>query len=221
MAIASWTALAASFAALFTAMFSVVKWRDEAHARDAGFAEQHKQWSRNFEEQRDQWGRAFEDQRKRGVGEWQITFLRELVIRRLGVYPSLLKTLSAVRYYSDGSAKGLVEFVPAELPNTEADLLNHLYGEAGLVMSARTREKVHGAWFACRTYQQRPHDDALNQLINSFYEARHCLRADIQIGDTQSFQTQIDDMSRELTTSGNAAGHPGVPAVRGQRAGRS
>lgn len=197
MAIASWTALAASLAALFTAAFSVIKWRDEARARNAALADQ-----------RDQWTQTFKDQRERGAGEWQVTFLRELVTRRLGVYPSLLKTLSAVRYYSDGS----LELAREDLRNAERELLAHLYGEAGLVMSARTREEVHGARSACREYIRQESDESLNKLINAFYDARHWLRADIQIGDAKSFQTQIDDMSRPYI----AAGARGAPVARGR-----
>jgi hypothetical protein len=185
MEITAITALAASAGALTTSAFAIFKWREEFTAREEALTLQSSQW----------W-KTFESERRTVVGDWQIQFLRELVLRRLATYPPVLQSLASVRYYGEDEP---LDLDPRQVPRTAEELLAHLYGEAGLVMSPTARDCVHRAMLACRHYQSRP--DTTDELINSFYDARHHLRADIQIADSSSFDTALNEMSHDRLTA--------------------
>jgi hypothetical protein len=50
-------------------------------------------------------------------------------------------------------------------------------------MSLDTRNSLHGAWYACRLFQQG--DLEREQLVEMFYDARRALRADLELRDAE------------------------------------
>jgi hypothetical protein len=69
-------------------------------------------------------------------------------------------------------------------------------------MSMTTRNHVHAARAACLRFQsvdERPED-----LISPFFYARRHLREDIQIADSESIETALNELGKErLATPGS------------------
>jgi hypothetical protein len=186
------TSSAALASAVFAALFGVVKWRDERHARLQAAEEQRIEW----EDQRVKWEQTFEDAREGGVADWRVQFLRDLVLQRVATYADVLKALGAVRDVQ-GDGEHLEELArnPGELLKTADELLGHLYGPAGLVMSMTTRGWVHRARLKCLEFQSG--DNKTEGLVNAFFYARRHLRQDIQIADSASVATALSELGEE------------------------
>lgn len=171
------TAVVSLATALFGIFFTVFKFRDERRRRQS-----------DLEEQRERWSKAFEAERKEWVvqhkSELRSEFLHKLVEQRYSTYPPVLQVLGRVRDVPDPSQQHYksLEVKPEQLLPTADDILEHLYGAAGLVMSMDTRNQLISAWYACHLVQagevEVPH------VVREFYLARRSLRADLQIDDS-------------------------------------
>src|SRR5690242_2259478 len=123
------TALVTAIVALIGAIVAIFKWRTERA-----------QWQKKFDAERAQWQKTFE----KSVSDWQVQFLHVLVTRRVEAYPAVLKTLAAVRDVTeDPDHSADVRDYPERLLETAKELLEHLYGEPGLVMPMSTRNHLH------------------------------------------------------------------------------
>jgi len=178
------TALVTATVALLSSAFAILKWNDERATRE-----------RTMKAQRDQWEKTFEDERQKGVSEWQIQFLHDLVQRRITLYAGVLKTLGAVRDVGEEDHRRTVQEHPERLMKTADELLDHLYGESGLVMSMSTRDQLHRTRLACVRFQSGA--QSIDDLMSSFFYARRQLRRDIQIADFDSFKTALSEISKE------------------------
>jgi hypothetical protein len=139
------------------------------------------------------------------VTDWQVQFLHDLVIRRVEAYPALLRTLAAVRDIPDDRDHlAAVRGHPERLLQTADELFDHLYGEAGLVMSMSTRNCLHAARMACLRFQTG--GVSLEFLVARFFDARRELRQDIQIGDSKSIATALSDIADERLAKPKSAG---------------
>jgi hypothetical protein len=147
------------------------------------------------EEERRRWISQFGEERERGIAEWDIEFLHELVERRLASYPPVFATLGAVIDIDDPDSRVDTDESPTRLLEVAQKIMEHLYGEAGLLMPMKTRNHLHTArlealkWYA----GHGDHDD----LVNAFFYARRRLRADIQIGDSKDIETALQDLKAE------------------------
>jgi hypothetical protein len=143
---------------------------------------------------------------RKGVAEWQVQFLRDLVERRVAAYPPVFRSLAAVRDVAgtDDGHLAHVQQHPEYLTQTADELLDHLYSEAGLLMSMSTRNQVHSARAACLRFQTG--GVAINDLVYVFYEARRLLRLDIQLAGADSFVTALKEIAVERRTEGPQAG---------------
>lgn len=195
-------AAAAAAVALLGSVFSIVKWRDERTTRERTMKAQHDQWVGTMKAEHDQWEGTmkaqydqWENEQKKGVADWQIQFLRDVVQRRVSVYTGVFRTLAAIRDVSEEGHRRIVQEHPERLMKTADELLDHLYGEAGLVMSMSARDQLHHARLACIRFQSDP--ESIRELMTSFYYARRQLRRDIQLADLESLTTALDDIGKE------------------------
>lgn len=96
--------MATAIVALVSALFAIFKWQTE----------------------RAQWQKTFESERQRGVSEWQVKFLQDLVTRRVEAYPVVFRTLAAVRDVpGDEAHLAEVRENPARLRAAADQLLEH------------------------------------------------------------------------------------------------
>jgi len=174
------TALATAIVALIGAIFAIFKWQTERA-----------QWQTKFEAERTQWHKTFE----KSVTDWQVQFLHDLVTRRVETYSPILGTLAAVRDVPDKDHLRSVRDHPERLLETADQLVKHLYGEAGLVMSMETRNRLHHVRTACLNFQTGA--VSLNDLVHRFFYARRELRRDIQIADSKSIATALSEIADE------------------------
>ena len=178
------TALTTALVALASSIFTFVKWRTE----------------------RAQWHRTFESELKKGVSDWEVQFLHDLVTRRVEAYPAVLRTLGAVRDVADDEHLAAVREHPECLLDTADQLLAHLYGEAGLVMSMSARNELHRARTACLGFQTGK--VALDDLVTDFFHARRELRRDIQIADSKSIATALSAIAAESVAEPSRRSEP-------------
>ena len=183
------TALATAIVALIGAIFAIFTWHTERA-----------QWQTRFETERAQWQKTFE----KSVTDWQVQFLHDLVTRRVETYPAILRTLAAVRDVPDKDHLGAVRDHPERLLETADQLLAHLYGEAGLVMSMETKNRLHAVRTACLNFQTGA--VSLNDLVKRFFYARRELRRDIQIADSKSIATALREIADERLAKPESAG---------------
>lgn len=168
------TALVTAVVALIGATFAIVKWHSE----------------------RTQWREEFDSERQKGVSDWQVQFLQDLVTRRVEAYPAVLRTLGAVRDVgSDDGHLAAIQDHPEGLLQTADRLLEHLYGEAGLLMSMGTRNRLHVARMTCLEFQKGTVSS--DDLVDDFFYARRELRKDIQIADSDSIKTALGEIGAE------------------------
>jgi hypothetical protein len=181
------TALGTAIVALISAIFAIFKWQTE----------------------RAQWQKTFASERQKGVSDWQVQFLHDLVTRRVEAYPAVLRTLAVVRdVEGDEDHLAAVGDHPERLLETADQLLEHLYGEAGLVMSMGTRNRLHAARMACLKFQKGA--ASLDDLVYVFFYARRELRKDIQIADSESFATALSEIGAERLEQPKSAGVAGL-----------
>ena len=70
---------------------------------------------------------------------------------------------------------------PEQLLRVSDDLIEQLYGEAGLFMSMETRDALLSVYYACHLFQTN--QIPLKRLVKEFFGARRQLRSDLQIED--------------------------------------
>jgi hypothetical protein len=179
------TALAGLITALFGIAFTIVRFRLEQKQRIGDLNDQRERWEAEFESARREW-----------IGEHKTAlrseFLHELVKQRYQVYPSVLRTLGAVRDVPDPARNHYksLRSDPEQLLQTADEILHHLYGEPGLVMTMGTRNQLLSAWYTCHLFQTGDAD--IERLVKEFFQSRRRLREDLQIDDSGSPITMKD-----------------------------
>lgn len=179
MSVTTLTAIAGLITALFGVAFTAIRFRVEQKQRESDLRDQQKRWQTEFDNARKQW-----------LGEHvtalKSEFLHELVKQRYQVYPSVLRTLGTVRDIPDPTRDHYesLKSDPRQLLQTANDILHHLYGEPGLVMSMSTRNHLLSTWYACHLFQTG--DVTIERLVKEFYQSRRRLREDLQIDDSGS-----------------------------------
>jgi hypothetical protein len=161
MDVTTLTALAGLVTALFGVGFTAVRFRIEQ-----------KQRASDLQDQRERWEAEFENARREWVGQHRIAlrteFLHELVRQRYRVYPAVLRTLGAVRDIPDPAREHYesLRADPEQLLETADELLHHLYGEPGLVMTMDTRNQLLSALYTCNSFRQgmQPANDWLENF---------------------------------------------------------
>jgi hypothetical protein len=158
----------------------------EATERERAFETQQAEITRRHE----QWSRELEAARSRGEVDLRKEFLLEQYKHRLDSYPSVMTILGAVSDVELRRAPERFQALyedPAVLSSTAAQLRDHLFGEAGLLMTMETRGRLHGAVEACSTFLERgPGARENDDLTDAFFWARRYLRADLELLDDRS-----------------------------------
>jgi hypothetical protein len=186
------TALAGLITALFGVAFTAVRFRLDQKQRASDLQDQRQRWEAEFENARREW-----------IGQHRTAlrteFLHELVRQRYRVYPAVLSTLGAVRDVPDpaGEHYESLRSDPKQLSQTAEQLLRHLYGEPGLVMTMDTRNQLLSAWYTCHLFQTG--DASIDRLVREFFQSRRRLRDDLQIDDSGSPIT-MKDIEKGLAT---------------------
>ena len=164
-------------AAILTFVVGAWKIRDERKQRIEQFTVQEDQWLAKFEAEREEW-----------AGEKRVALkselLQERIRRRYESYPEVLSALGAVRDIPDPGREHYrqLEENPTTLSPVADELLRHLYGFAGLVMSMATRNQLLAAWYACKLFEAG--EITTDQLVDMFFQARRQLRRDLEIDDS-------------------------------------
>jgi hypothetical protein len=186
------TAVVGLVTALFGVAFTVLKFRDERRQRLVDLQDQRQRWRTEFESGRKEW---IGDHRSALRSE----FLHELVRQRYKVYPPVLRTLGAVRDIPDPAQEHYRSLIaePERLTGTADEILQHLYSDAGLIMSMETRNQLLAAWYACHRFQAG--DATIDSLVREFYRARRALRGDLQLDDEASPIT-VAGIEKELSS---------------------
>ena len=131
------------------------EYRVRRHPLQQRYETERAQWQQKYETDRAQWQQTFESERQKGVSDWQVQFLHDLVTWRVEAYPAVLRTLGAVPdVEGDDDHLAAVRDLPERLLEAVGELLEHLYGEAGLVMSMGTRNRLHDARLKCLEFQK-------------------------------------------------------------------
>jgi hypothetical protein len=90
---------------------------------------------------------------------------------------------------------------PDRLSNTAAALFDHLYGNAGLLMTMPTRNVVHHARLACASFlASRGSQEDGAELVDAFFLARRYIRADLELLDDRTpdnLQQLVDTLAAE------------------------
>lgn len=197
------TAVAGLITALFGVAFTALRFRLEQRQRASDLQDQRERWKAEFESTRQRWEAEFESTRREWIGEHRTAlrseFLHELVRQRYRVYPSVLRTLGAVRDIPDPAREHFksLRSDPKQLLQTADEILHHLYGEPGLVMTMDTRNQLLSAWYTCHLFQTG--DATIERLVREFFQSRRRLRDDLQIDDSGSPIT-IKDIEKGLAT---------------------
>jgi hypothetical protein len=154
--------------------------------------------------QADRWRREFEAERVSQQVLLRKDFLLEQYQYRLASYGAVLKTLGAVSDVVDSRDsdpfRALLEN-PDRLSTTATALFDHLYGEAGLLMTMRTRNVLHRARQACASFlaSDGSQKDG-KELVDAFFRARRYIRADLELLDDRSpenLQKQVERLAAE------------------------
>jgi hypothetical protein len=173
--------IAAAVAALLTAVsgiiFTTIKFRDERAERERQLTKQEEGWRTEFGAQRQEWSAQ-----QRAALRTQ--FLSEVVNRRLDTFADVLVTLGAVRDISDPKREHYtaLESDRERLQPIADQLIAHLYGPPGLVMSMRTRNQLLSTLYTCQRFIQST--ATIEDRVSEFFKARRELRADVQIDDS-------------------------------------
>jgi len=127
--------------------------------------------------------------------EQKISMEKALLFKRLdkryALYNKTFKLLGSVRdieypkehhTYIENNKQQIIKI--ADL------LLEELYGEAGLFMEYETRSLILKTYQA--SYKFANNELSLNELIDSYYKARRCLRKDLEFDDSSDIKTSKD-----------------------------
>jgi len=88
----------------------------------------------------------------------------------------------------------LIRQNPKMLFTIADDIINHLYHEAGLFMSYKTRNTLLTLYTYCYMYQTN--EVKFDEVVVQFWKARRKLRMDLQIEDTGEFSELSQIMKR-------------------------
>ena len=194
-------------------------WRQESASAEKAERERNfKAQQSELEGQAARWRQEFEAARSRQEVVVRKDFLLEQYRYRLASYSPVLTTLGTV---SDSDLRrapqGFEELRtnPETLVSTATALLQHLYGQAGLLMTMQTRGVIHDAAWACHRYlSSEPGQPANDDLADAFYWARRYLRADLELLDDRSaenLQSLVDALGHEPSpTEGATSTEDGV-----------
>lgn len=172
----TWIAFVTASAALLGSLISYVKLRSDL--KDA----------------RDRWAREHRTQLR-------ADFLRPVVDERMRLYPPVFKLLGSVRDTDpSGEHHRDLEQNPSQLTRVADELLGHVYGDAGLVMSMDTRNVLLAVLTQCRRFQEN--DGSVDTTVRGFYLARRVLRADLQLEDVEDVESELKRLVEEFTKTG-------------------
>jgi hypothetical protein len=200
------TAIVTSAAALLSSVFAIYKLSVERNDRLSQFDEERERWKSQFEVERQRWRTQFEEDRERGISEWRVQFLRELVANRQAAYPVVFASLGAVIDIGDPDSQRQMDESPERLLAVASEILGHLYGEAGLLMSMSTRNWLHRVRIESLKWHAG-HGD-YTKLVNAFFYARRHMRQDIQIADFTTLETALSEISDERRATPRMSGPP-------------
>jgi len=137
-------------------------------------------------------------------------FLLEQYRFRIAAYGGVLRTLGAVSDVTIASGGGPSKYKELHANrelflSTASALYEHLYGEAGLLMTMDTRNVLHDARRKCVAFLNsdgdRKHGD---ELVDAFFYARRYLRADLELVDDrtpENLQKLVDKLGEEATAT--------------------
>jgi hypothetical protein len=199
-------ALLSAIVAVVVALWGLRERQRAFLAQERELQRQSEHWKNDFEAQQGElerqaqhWKDDFEAARRREQASLMKDFLLEQYRYRLAAYGAVLKTLGAVSdvdfaYSNDLEAMRRDQ----DRLTTAADALyDHLYGEAGLLMTMPTRNVLHWARRECLTFLDSPErQGAGNALVKSFYLARRYIRADLDLVDDRSPEGLTDLVER-------------------------
>lgn len=127
--------------------------------------------------------------------EQKISMEKALLFKRLdkryALYNKTFKLLGSVRdieYPKEHHT--YIENNKQQVIKTADLLLEELYGEAGLFMEYETRSLILKTYQA--SYKFANNELSLNELIDSYYKARRCLRKDLEFDDSSDTKTSKD-----------------------------
>ncbi len=206
-------ALAGAVVAVLATLYGMWDRQRTFQIQRTELADARERWSTDFRaKQQDldaaakRWQDAFQAERAREQVSLITQFHLEQYRRRLSSYPPVMKTLGAVSdvLYAPGPDTYRVLRQDQEhLLTTAHQIYDHLYGEAGLLMTMTTRNYVHTARAECLAFiDDGGSDEAGDRLVNAFYFARRYLRADLELLDDRSPQT-LDRLVEQLNNEGN------------------
>lgn len=118
---------------------------------------------------------------------------------RAATFPDVFRTLSAVRDVPDPVDEDHWRELERNrdiLTPVAAQLLEHLYGPAGLFMHYDTRNRVLRAYESCLEWKAGSID--LHGLIKAFFLARRFLREDLNLVDGRR-RVRLEDTLKDLT----------------------
>jgi hypothetical protein len=129
--------------------------------------------------------RTIQHERRTQLASMKAEFFKEVLDRRLDTYADVLRTLGAVRDVAGPHSEhhAALKKAPEKLLPIADELIIHLYGPPGLVMSMETRNQIFKAWEACQLFNANP--ELISNLTSEFFQARRELRSDLETDDTK------------------------------------
>jgi hypothetical protein len=157
--------------------------------------------------------RAGQEQRKQELRLEEVRLRKEFLIEqyrhRLSTYSQVLRSLVVISDVSLGDDDDRYEPLlakPESLRSATTELYEHLYGEAGLLMTMETRNWIHVARQEALRFLSGPATpEAGDRLVNAFYWARRALRSDLAEQDDQE-PDSVETLAARLSQGG-----PGSP----------
>jgi hypothetical protein len=186
------------------------RWLEEFNAKRAELESGEKRWLEEFNAKRAElesgekrWLEEFNAKRAELESEearWTAEFNFKQSQTRLDSYAEVFKVLgvvSDVAVSADRAKARATLYDDRKLQDAADDLLDHLYGRAGLLMSMPVRNELLYAWAMCKSYLDGDGSDAsLQRLVDAFFSARRFLRADLDLIDNRA----PNDLAEQLGT---------------------
>jgi hypothetical protein len=130
-------------------------------------------------------------------------FLLEQYRYRPTAYRDVLTTLGSVSdvdYQRDSGWQTKLIQNRDVLRETADSLYKQLYGEAGLLMTMRTRNYIHQArWASLAFLNSDAQPEDFKRLINAFFYARRYLRADLELMDERT-PDNVEELAKRLAS---------------------
>src|SRR4029079_6294590 len=132
------------------------------------------------------------------LDEQRIRLLEKILERRFATYGAVLSLLGKVRDFDspDGSHFRDLQENPDCLAEIASNLLEQLYGDAGLVMEMDTRNTLVAAMQTAENF--RLGRASFEDLCEAFFMARRFLRSDLQILDHPQIKGQLEKMQESF-----------------------